>query len=241
MQPQQVISEVHAITASLVRLGLSEDQNFPSTPGKAGGAIEITVNNASQLTIALRNLPYRQIYDELVKARAFNMKLIDGALIVLRYAFRNGQLTDHSLSYFPAPDLEHFQNDADIYLTDEIFADIVARNIVTIPLRFDYSNDANKFIEIHHPYCHLTLGQYKNCRIPVSAPLSPVTFVAFILRSFYNTAARKFSDEINVPTFFFARTITDKEFKLPHFACDASRPELKSAREETPNKADAAT
>jgi hypothetical protein len=42
-----------------------------------------------------------------------------------------------------------------------------------------------------HPASHLTLGQYENCRIPVSGPLGPNSFGMFILRNFYCRAYTK--------------------------------------------------
>lgn len=120
------------------------------------------------------------------------------------------------LSYFPSPDLEHFQNDPEAYLQDEVYADIIDRNIVPFPIRFDFSDDETDFEEIHHPRSHLTLGQYKNCRIPVCSPVSPLTFGGFILRNFYNTAFRKYSDSIPVSRFSFADCITAKERGIPH-------------------------
>jgi hypothetical protein len=142
--------------------------------------------------------------------------MLDGALITLRYRFSAGLVSEHSLSYFPSPDLEHFQNDPELYLSDEIYADVVARNIVPFPVRFDFNGDRRRFVEIDHPYSHLTLGQYQNCRIPVCSPVSPLTFGAFILRNFYNTAFRKYSTEIPGSALRFANTITAKERRIPH-------------------------
>ncbi len=34
-------------------------------------------------------------------------------------------------------------------------------------------------------FAHPTLGQYKNRRIPVPAPIMPARFVGFILRNYY--------------------------------------------------------
>lgn len=219
MTPKQTLKQINNLMGSLVKLSLSNEQNFPATNGALNAAFEITVSNAERMTIALRNVAYREVYGELEKARCFNFKMLDGALVTLRYQFRAGVICEHSLSYFPSPDLEHFQNDPELYLEDEIYADIIARNIVPFPVRFDFSNDAAKFVDVHHPYSHLTLGQYENCRIPVCSPLSPLAFGGFILRNFYNTAFRKYSDEIPVSALVFAKTITENEQRIPHLVC----------------------
>ena len=142
--------------------------------------------------------------------------MLDGALISLRYRFKDGAICEHTLSYFPSPDLEHFQNEPEVYLDDEVYADIIAKNIVTFPVRFDFSDDQKKFVDIHHPYSHLTLGQYQNCRMPVCAPLGPLVFGGFILRNFYNTAFRKYSEKIPVSKLAFIDTITSNELNIPH-------------------------
>ncbi|MEO8340098.1 MAG: DUF2290 domain-containing protein [Nitrospirota bacterium] len=219
MTPQQTLKQINELTQTLVRLSLSNEQNFPTTQGKPNAAFEISVRTAAGMSVALKNVAYRDIYEELEKARCFNIKMLDGALVSLRYRFLAGVIFEHSLSYFPSPDLEHFQNEPGIYLEDEIYADVVANNIVPFPVRFDFSNDEEKFVDVHHPYSHLTLGQYKNCRIPVCSPLGPLAFGGFILRNFYNTAFRKFSAKFPTSKLGFANTITAKERKIPHVVC----------------------
>jgi hypothetical protein len=219
ISPKETLKQINDLTTTLVGLSLSNDQNFPSTHGDPDLEFEITVNHAASMSVALKNVAYRDIYDELDHARCFNIKMLDGALLSLRYRFRVGEVCEHSLSYFPSPDLDHFQNDPEVYLLDEIYADVVARNIVPFPVRFDFSDDDEKFVEVHHPYSHLTLGQYENCRIPVCSPLGPLTFGGFLLRSFYNTAYRKYSDEIPTSALSFAKTITANERAIPHLVC----------------------
>jgi hypothetical protein len=221
MSPQQTLKQINELTQALVGLSLSNEQNFPTTHGKSSAAFEITVRNAASMTVALKNVAYRDIYLELAKARCFNIKMLDGALISLRYRFSAGTIHEHALTYFPSPDLEHFQNDPEVYLEDEIYADVVAKNIVAFPIRFDFCADEAKFKDIDHPYSHLTLGQYKNCRIPVCSPLGPLAFGGFLLRNFYNTAFRKYSDKFPATKLAFAKTITVNEQKIPHIVCSA--------------------
>ncbi len=219
MTPQQTLKQINELTQALVGLSLSNEQNFPTTQGKPNAAFEISVSTAAGMIVALKNVAYRDIYGELEKARCFNVKMIDGALVTLRYRFQARAVCEHSLSYFPSPDLEQFQNEPEIYLEDEVFADVVAKNIVPFPIRFDFSDDEEKFEDVHHPYSHLTLGQYKNCRIPVCSPLGPLAFGGFILRNFYNTAFRKYSAKFPTSKLGFANTITAKERKIPHVVC----------------------
>jgi hypothetical protein len=221
MTPRQTLKDILHLTETLVGLSLSNEQNFPATHGNFNDAFEITVNNASNMNIALKNIGYHEIYTELDKGKCFNVKMLDGALLSLRYRFNDGKICEHSLSYMPSPSLELFQNDPELYLDDEIYADILAKNIIPFPVRFDFCDDPNKFVDVHHPYSHMTLGQYTNCRIPVSSPVDPLTFGGFILRNFYNTAFRKFS--VNFPTAksTFEKTISINEQRIPHIVLTA--------------------
>jgi hypothetical protein len=86
-------------------------------------------------------------------------------------------------------------------------------------IRFDFCSDSKKFVEVDHPYSHLTLGQFANCRIPVCSPVGPLLFAGFILRNFYNTAFRKYSERIPGSSVAFHKTITAKEKEIPHLVC----------------------
>ena len=219
MTPKQTLKQINELILAMVQLSLSNEQNFPTTRGKPNAAFEISVSTAEGMSVARKQVAYRDVYAVLEKARCLNIKMLDGALVSLRYRFQAGYICEHSLAYFPSPDLEHFQNEPEVYLDDDIYADVVAKNIVPFPIRFDFSNDAAKFVEVHHPYSHLTLGQYKNCRIPVCSPMGPLAFGGFVLRNFYNTAFRNFSAKFPTSNLGFDKTITAKERKIPHIVC----------------------
>jgi hypothetical protein len=219
MTPKQALKQLQDLTESLVELSLSNEQNFPTTRGDPAIDFEISVSNSAGLTTALKNIPYADIYVELERARCYNFKMLDGGLLSLRYRFSKGEVKEHNLAYYPAPDFYQFQNEPEIYLEDDVYADVVARNIVAVPVRFDFSSDQTKYVDIHHPYSHLTLGQYTNCRIPVCSPVGPLDFGGFILRSFYNTAFRKYSEKLPASNVKFGKTISANEQKVLHFVC----------------------
>ena len=166
------------------------------------------------ISIAMKNIAYEEIYKMLDNNKNYNIKMLDGALIQMLYCYEGKELASHRLAFFPSPNLESYQNEPDLYEDDEIYADILNRNIVTFPIRFDYS--PNEFIEFEHPKSHATLGQYKNCRIAISEPLTPEIFIEFILRSFYNTAFKKHSSNFVLGTHRFNKTVTAKEKSVLH-------------------------
>lgn len=213
---QVIYREVNTITQRLIESGLSVKQKFPSCTPIGKDYYEIAYPGMQDLSIALKNLNYKDIYYELDKCDNYNIKMIDGALIQLLYTYQKSELISHRLAFFPSPSLELFQNEPELYEEDEIYADIIAKNILPVPIRFDYDPDNHK--ELDHPKCHLTLGQFKNCRIPVCSPITPSTFILFILRSFYNTAFRQFTNKLHFSSKLFNETITIGEKKLLHIA-----------------------
>ncbi|KRB42063.1 DUF2290 domain-containing protein [Phenylobacterium sp. Root700] len=207
--PDVLLIETQKLTAELIAVGICTDQNFPAQVMHTDGAITVGMSNTNNLAITLKNVPYSDAYKVIADERAFSMRFIDGGLLQILYTFRTGELVKHRLAFFPSPDLLEYQNNAEIYDTDELYADITPLNIVTTPLRFDF--DKESFVEGEHPMCHLTIGQYKNCRIPVSAPLTPHAFVSFILRAFYNTPFRNLCADLSVVSPKLFRTISGVE------------------------------
>lgn len=196
----------------MIETGLSDDQNVPYMDKNSKRTI-LEVKN-EHFGIVLKNIGYRDMYQYLKDNRAYNFLMLDGALISLKYIVVKKEIVYHRLSFFPSPDLSEFQNNPEIYLEDEMYADVVDKKIVTCPLRFDYAPE--EAVSATHPSSHLTIGQYANCRIPVSAPLLPHQFLEFIMRHFYNTPYMKLPDPIPKLSLPGMCTLTDEEKKMIH-------------------------
>ena len=215
--PADIRNQIERLTSDIIGLSLCNDQKFPSVQKLAGQITEVGFRGDNNLSVALKNIPYTEIYNELERVQAYNVKMLDGALIQFLYRFKKDELIKHQLAFFPSPHLDEYQNNPDIYENDEIYAEVIKRNIVPFPLRIDYDTDADVVVELDHPMSHLTLGQYKNCRIPVSAPVTPYIFVNFILRNFYNTAFKTFCDKIQKFDTLFSDTLVGREKGVLHF------------------------
>lgn len=219
--PSQIVKQINELTKYLVKESLTDAQYFAFQRPISDGLSEVTFQNAEHLSIALKNLPYKEIYERLVQGEAYNVKMLDGALIQMMYAFAGGTLQRHRLAFFPAPHLEEFQNNPDIYQDDEIYADVIAKNIVPFPVRFDYDVRSESRPELVHPKSHLSLGQYEHCRIPVTAPMTPFWFVDFILRNFYHTASARYADELPTQRGSFDKSISPTEQDIVHIVVPA--------------------
>ena len=209
--PYQIKQQIDAIVRYSLEASIVDDQRFALQRHAPSGLIEVTFEGADHVAVSLKNRTYDQIYQHLAEARAYNMKMPDGALIQMMYRYSRNTLQRHRLAFFPSPHLEEFQNNPDIYLQEEVYADVVSRNIVPFPLRFEYDVQSQAGLAISHPKSHLTLGQYKNCRIPVTAPMTPIWFADFVLRNFYHTAYIRYAD--NLPVFLesFTESILPSE------------------------------
>lgn len=214
--PEQIRRQMERLTADLVGLSLCDRQNFPSLRDLGQGRREVGIGERGNIGYALRNVPYHDIYAELNRTQTYNLRMLDGALVQMMYRFRDDRIEAHRLAFFPSPFLEEFQNNPDIYLEDEIYAEVIMKNIVPFPLRFDFDCRGEVVVEVDHPESHLTLGQYRNCRIPVSAPVTPYHFIGFILRNFYNTAYRKYCARISSFAHCFEASVTSREMDLPY-------------------------
>jgi len=215
---QGVLKEVHTLTGFLVDKGFVDDQNFPVQRHLSASHCEIQFGNALPMSTMLKGMRYAELYAEQRAARSYNFRMLDGALIQMTYEFDRGQLVRSRLAFLPSPDLTEFQNDPESYIEDALFVEVVDRRVVAVPLRFDFDDRQGVASSVAHPRSHLTLGQYKNCRIATTAPLTPGVFVGFVLKSFYNTAINEIADAAPCSRHRFKGTITAEEARLPHVA-----------------------
>ncbi|MBF0553445.1 MAG: DUF2290 domain-containing protein [Nitrospirae bacterium] len=216
LNEKNILLQIQRITAALITAGVSRDQNFPAlSNGK------ITWSGYTDISFTLKGGPYDETYTECLKKRAYNYLLIDDAIIQMMYQTTNNRLVAHRLAFYPRPDIERYQDIPDEYeekyYGDKLFVDVINRHIVAFPIRFDFDCDQDRYVQKDHPYSHLTLGNYTNCRIPVSFPLSPYRFIDFVLRNFYfDIYKKKFNDGKFACDIKFEETISKEEKQLMH-------------------------
>ena len=183
MNKNDLLNQIRKVTQILTKKSLSTRYNFPKeiTLG------ELVWENYQNIAFSLKEEPYDIMYEACRKEGDYNLMLLDGAIIQMKYRFNKRQLLSHVLAFYPNPDLENFQDnpeyEAEHYDSNKLFTDIIDKSVVPFPIRFDYDDESHTDCE--HPKVHATLGNNKNCRIPVSHPISPNRFILFILRNFY--------------------------------------------------------
>ena len=214
MTPRRTREHINALVRFLVEVGLADDQQFAFE--RASVAVEVTFENATYVTEALSGESYEDVYELFAKKRAFNLKLLDGALVQMQYQFVGRDLAKHRLAFLPSPHLEQYERDPEIYNTEHTFAEIVGRRVIALPLRFDFDSDERRHVEVDHPKSHLTLGEYRHCRIPVTSPLTPRCFIEFLLQQFYRTRDHDFKSAMPYLPGNFGRCATRAEQNAVH-------------------------
>ncbi len=219
MTAAQVTQEIRQLIWELVRVSLCVRQHEPVLRTAAGGVEVVTISGDVILSTGMgRGEKYAESWQRMSEGDVFHLKMIDGALVQMLYTFVRGDLVKHRLAFFPRPRQHSFDSEPEIYESDEIYADIVGEGLAHVPVRFDFNRDDPANCAVDHPVSHLSLGQYPNCRIPVSAPLSPRTFMGFVLRSFYYRAYQGAAASIHLATHSFPKTLADAEAAIHYFA-----------------------
>jgi hypothetical protein len=213
--------EIEAATQFLVESGLADDQNLPFEAQRGPQTFVVHYSNAASFAPLLRDRPYSETYEEQRDERSYNVLMLDGALIQMVYEFENRGLRRCRLAFLPSPNLLEFQNNPELYMEERLYADVIDKRVVTVPLRFDYDGRPGVARPIDHPVSHLTLGQYSRCRIPTAAPITPYLFIEFILRSFYNSALENVSKQLPTQATRFAECIHSTERAVVHVGVPA--------------------
>ncbi|MGD9888897.1 MAG: DUF2290 domain-containing protein [Halothiobacillaceae bacterium] len=213
--PKSIKEDIDGLISELIGKGVCDDSNF-SAIRTSGSKADVTFSGSEHVSIALGDIEYGEIYRELANKRSYNMRLVDGALLQMMYRIEGNELLQHRLAFYPSPSLLPFQDDPDAYMRDDLFMEIVQRRIVPFPLRFDFDARESVHIDVAHPKSHLTLGDVKGCRIPVSAPLTPRWFVEFVLRNFYQTEVHNFVSGLPQHKITFPTSISANEVGLMH-------------------------
>lgn len=214
--PALIEQQINRIIRYMIRTGLSNDQQDAFIHSPTPAYAEVTFPNAMSVKTGLKFDDYIGIYNELLRNRSFNLKMIDGALIQMMYEFRNGVIAKHKLAFYSSPNVEQFQGAEIFYIDDEIDFDVIENYVTPFIFRFDFDSTVGAATKMPHPLSHLTLADYSNCRIPVSAPLTPAVFLSFVVQNFYDTPDTNYSAELPIFNARFAETIRPAEENSVH-------------------------
>ncbi len=94
----KILRQINSLTEDLITTSLCDDQNFPHVITKSKNMVSVCIGNLGT-TIFLKNVPYKEIYNEMRKRRLFNFKMIDGALVLMEYTCNKRELIHHRLCF----------------------------------------------------------------------------------------------------------------------------------------------
>jgi hypothetical protein len=215
---KEYYKSIHSITKKLIEESFAVSYNFPSQTNDS-----VSWSGNKNLTHVLKGQPYKDVYYKCLEEGQYNFKLLDHALIQIYYKFDGSSIISHRLAYLPHPEFENLQQNPedyeDVHYGNNLFSEMSDKMIITTPMRFEYDIDSKKHIEFDHPKSHLTLGNYKDCRIAINKPISPNKFILFILRSFYLDRFKKhFKNEDFECKFITIESISVNEKNQFHFS-----------------------
>ena len=191
---------------------------MPTLQIAKGGVGLVAFPQSDRVSDALRSAPYNDIYQDLVSSRAYNVRFPGGAIMQLMYAFSGRRLLRHRLAFFASPQPEEQEDPTALDGRGDDFdeGEMFVGGPLPLAVRFDYDFNPETHQEITHPKCHLTLGQNENCRIPVTAPLTPNLFVDFVLRNLYEAEGDSYNGTTPSLDGNFSTSMTALERKIIH-------------------------
>ena len=83
--PKLLKQYIDSLVAKLIEVGLSDDQNASILSQTSAKSFEVTFVNAKAVSAALKDREYEDVYQEMVDARAYNLKMLDGFRINILY------------------------------------------------------------------------------------------------------------------------------------------------------------
>lgn len=174
---KKIINDLEKINHWLMSTGLSHDRNFKELA--RGNKIFIEHKPGNQITnlYVQKTGQYSTNYWKHIADSNYSFKLKDGSLIQCYYIIESNKIIKQTFTFYDSPYLENM---------DENNVNEYEAEIKECPqyMRFDY--DPGNKVDVIHPAGHFTIGSNKNCRIPVSAPLTIISFIKFIIKNFYH-------------------------------------------------------
>ena len=211
---EDIAAEIRGLTIHLVGSAITRDHCWPTTRRNRSMST-ISFDNDEYVAGAMKLDTYTHVYGHLADRHAYNLMMLDGALVQFMYRFERRSLAGHRLAYLPMPDARQPHDEFGDSLDGQL-EDVTGRRAVPVPLRIDYDASEGRHRPQTHPKCHLTLGEHRNCRIPVSSPMTPCRFMDFLLRSFYDGESRAYANHLPRSSCQFATSIHAEERQSVH-------------------------
>lgn len=153
-----------------------------------------------------KTIPTEDIRINLIENNQYCFQFYDGSIFSYEAIINKNKIIKSNIVFIKCYDSEKVQNDKT--WQDYQFDDGGDEKLGTpIYLRIDTDEREHKE---HHSICHLTLSNYKHCRIPLANKISFQEALNFILNNFYNIY------DTNLPKLSHEKCITMEESKEIH-------------------------
>lgn len=175
----------------------------------------------SDLTQEFIKASYKSDYKDLYKVARensdYNLLIVsDGSIFQFGYAENEvNQICDLRFAYYESPSeqisYEEFLTEYELDISEcgydfiedysQFISEAELKKSVT-PIRYDYSFE--QYSELVHPISHLHIGQLNEIRIPTSFIMTPLNFVAFVIRHIYWQKWRFLVEDIEIKELYLS-------------------------------------
>ncbi|AYN29240.1 DUF2290 domain-containing protein [Buttiauxella sp. 3AFRM03] len=149
----------------------------------------------------LRSLGYEKAWEKCTYNKWFNIQLDDGSLFIFKrdsYTYlmtpvKTLSYEEYMMTFYPEEEWQHAE-EYRVMISQEYdnYVDTHTKNCPPMPIRYDI--DCDHYCEHSHPYCHFHFGSENDGRIATKKILTPISFTAFVLRSFYPKAWKIYAE-----------------------------------------------
>lgn len=80
--PNQIEKQINELIKYLVETSFVDDQQFAFQRSGKNDLVLVTFDKAEHVSVSLKDRAYNEIYQDLAQERAYNAKMLDGALII---------------------------------------------------------------------------------------------------------------------------------------------------------------
>lgn len=182
---KSIITNYNHIVDVLMQKGIVKRQNSLSIKPESAKKlrIEYSTKNKTAQVLFDTSLSAVELYSRLLTNNQFNMEFSDGSILLFECIVEGANIIKQRIVYIKP--FEGFISDDDLLTSWEDYQMDAEQNMISFPILIRIDYDCKNEAE-HHPICHLTLSNIRNCRIPARANVGIDRFIEFILQQNFN-------------------------------------------------------
>lgn len=182
---------------------------------KNGYTITWNGKNSSSTIIYDNNIGIDYIMKQLLENHQYSILLYDRSLIQFEFSIEDDIIIKQRMLFIKKHN-KIWDKDEIVSISSlqdaDFFDYFFGNDGIPTMIRIDY--DKNNFLDCDHPISHMTISNYKTCRIPIKSLMSCTKFILMILDHFYDLKIEKKYTDFE----YIDDTITENEKNMIHLS-----------------------